>query len=105
MDTIYTKGIYIFTQLDAYIMDDKIKEGEDLQWYGRVQLEDNKLKFIITIGDYIICQWNPGDEKPKFENRNDKEHGYSKITMEWVMVCMGYDLVNSLLPFSRPPQG
>lgn len=103
MQTLHTKGVYICTGLDQYMFDSKIIEKDEIQWYGRVQLEDRKLKFIITIGDYIICQWNPGDTEPTFENRNDPEHGYSKINKEWVMCCMGYDLVNSLLPRTEIP--
>jgi len=98
MDTIHTKGIHVCTNMDEYLFEDRIKEKEEIEWYGRVQLEDGKLKFIITIGDYIICTWSPGDKQPTFENRYDAEHRYSKIYAEWVMVCMSYNLVNTLLP-------
>jgi hypothetical protein len=103
MHAIHKNGEYVFSQMDAYIFHDKVLEGEKLNWCSRIQLENNKLKIIITIGDYILLSWIPGEEGVMFENRNDKEHGYSEIYAEWIMIAIGYDVVKNLLQLKIDP--
>lgn len=95
IETIHTQGVVNIDYATSRWYP-PLKDGDKVHWNGRILEKDNKIHFIITIGDYIIYEWDAG-EPPKFSNTYEESHCFSGITESFIDAYITKDLLVKLL--------